>query len=195
MAIPTAMPSLDWTILDGFDTESPIAGEIGEALKSKLERAGKRYTYFKMNDLNLATCRSCSACSYKSPGKCVVKDDLHEIMRAAARSNVLVFLTPIRFGGYTSQLKKALEKFMNLGYPYYTFTNGKLLHPMRYGDKSILSIGVVEADVPGQEETFRLHLRRNAQNLLSPHQQAVIVRPDSAAAAQILPGVEEALRW
>ncbi|HWI63795.1 MAG TPA: NAD(P)H-dependent oxidoreductase [Symbiobacteriaceae bacterium] len=189
------MANIDWTILDGFDTDSPIAGEIGALLTRRLEQAGQGHASFKMKEMHLATCRSCGACNYKSPGKCVVQDDLHEILRAAARSRVLVFLTPIRFGGYTSQLKKALEKFMNLGYSYYMMKNGKLLHPMRYGDKSILSIGVIEADVPGQEETFQLHLRRNAQNLLSPHCKAVIVRRDGGGAAQILPGVEEALAW
>lgn len=187
---------MEWVILDGLDRETGLNERISRTLTSRLAQAGMPYTYFRMDELKIAPCRSCGACGYKSPGKCVINDDLHGILRVVARSGVLVFLSPIRFGGYSSCLKKALERFMNLGMPYYTVHKGHLLHPMRYGEKSVLSIGVKEADVAGEDETFRLLLERNARNLLSPHQRAVILNPADAEVEPALgQALEVALQW
>ncbi|HYF92483.1 MAG TPA: NAD(P)H-dependent oxidoreductase [Symbiobacteriaceae bacterium] len=186
---------MDWVILDGFDADNGAADEIRTTLRRRLDEAGRRHTCFRVSQMQIAACRSCGACGYKSPGKCVLKDDLHEIMRTVARGSVLVFLTPIRFGGYPSQLKKVLERFMNLGYPTYMVRDGYLLHPMRYGEKSLLVIGVAETDLPSQEATFRLLAKRNARNLVARHTRAVVVRPGGYIAGPIGDAVEEALSW
>jgi multimeric flavodoxin WrbA len=189
---------MDWTILDGFDHDNMIGTYVGTLLRHRLDQAGKRHAYFKLNAMKLTACRSCGACGYKSPGKCVVADDHHEIMRAAAASSVLVYLSPIRFGGYTSPLKMATEKFMNLGLPYYMVRKGQLLHRMRYGEKALMTIGVTEADVAGQEDTFRLLGRRNAKNLACQHHLSMVMRPSAALAeaeAALDATLKEALAW
>lgn len=190
---------VDWTILNGFDPD-PAPGEaVSTGLRSRLEQAGKRCAVYTLREMNIAPCRSCGACGYRSPGQCVVNDDLHAILRSVAHSQVVVFLSPIRFGGYASQLKKVVEKFMVLGMPYYMVRDGHLLHPMRYGQKSLISIGVVEADLPGQEECFRLLLERNATNLLCPKRKAVVVRPDGLTPATLSARLDqlvgEAMAW
>ena len=186
---------MDWVILDGFDRPSTAAEQILALLRDRLQQAAKRYEIFPLAKMNLASCRSCGACGYKSPGKCVVNDHLHGILRAVAPSRVLVFLSPVRFGGYSYPLKKTTEKFMTLGMPYYSVPGGRLMHALRYDAKSLLTIGVTEADVAGQEECFRLLSRRNANNLQSPHHRSVIVRPWDSVQAEVAPLLEEALPW
>jgi multimeric flavodoxin WrbA len=137
---------------------------ISIVLKEKLQ-ADKALAYFKLEDMNVAPCRSCGACGFKSPGKCVVNDDSHKILEAIAKGNVLVMLTPIRFGGYSSTLKKAVDKFMNLCLPSYTVKHGHLVHPARYGSKSIVAIGINEGDSGEQEESFKKLIENNALNL------------------------------
>lgn len=189
---------MDWVILDGFDGDSPVAARVGQLLRSRLEQTGTRHRYFRLHEMNIAACRSCGGCGYKSPGKCVMADDIHEILRAVAPSDVVVFLSPIRFGGYSSALKKALERFMVLGMPYYIVWDGYLLHPMRYGEKALLSIGVTESDLEGQAEAFRLLVKRNARNLLCRHSRAVVVERSAGPAAvdaAVGSALEEALAW
>lgn len=186
---------LDWVILDGFDRPSPVAEQISALLRSRLRQAGKRHEIFPLTRMDLKICRSCGACGYKSPGKCVVNDHLHGILRAVAPSQVLVFLSPIRFGGYSYPLKKTTEKFMTLGMPYYSVPGGRLMHALRYDAKSLLTIGVTEAEEAGQEECFRLLGRRNARNLQSRHHQTVIVRPADSVLTAVGPVLEEALQW
>ena len=147
-------------ILDAMEGKNSIS----IILKEKLQ-AGNELAYFKLEDMNVAPCRSCGACGFKSPGKCVVNDDSHKILEAIARGNVLVMLTPIRFGGYSSTLKKAVDKFMNLCLPSYAVKHGHLVHPARYGSKSIVAIGINEGDSKEQEESFKKLTENNALNL------------------------------
>lgn len=189
---------MDWAILDGFDSENGVTDHIGSVLRSRLDQKGKRHAFFKLKDMDIAPCRSCGACSFKSPGKCVVNDDMHGILRAIASSSVVVLLTLVRFGGYSAQLKKATDKFMVLGMPTYIVRKGHMLHPMRYGDKSLIVIGVLAANLTGQEEAFRLLVERNALNILAPHHKVLFVKPSDTKTGmgeRISHVLEEALQW
>ena len=101
-------------ILDGFENEN----SIGNTLKRLIEEKGVKSTYFKLKDMNILPCRSCGSCGLKTPGKCVIDDDMPKIMKAIATSSLYVMLTPIRFGGYSSQLKKAVDRTMSMGFPF-----------------------------------------------------------------------------
>lgn len=159
-------------ILDAMGSENRISNN----LKEKLIQENKEFSYFELRDMNILPCRSCGACAYKSPGKCVLKDDSHEMLKAIARSNTLIMLTPIRFGGYNSTLKKAVDKFMNLCLPSYTVKHGHLLHPTRYGSKFIIGIGVFEGDSKDQEDCFIRLVENNAFNLQAEY-KTLILKP------------------
>lgn len=149
-------------IFDAGESESPIEN----ILKRRLEQNDKEIYYFTLKDMNILPCRSCGACSFKSPGKCVFDDDIHTILRAFARSNLVIMITPIRFGGYCSQLKKAVDKFAAMGLPLYFVKEGRLLHPLRYDSKPIVVIGVNEKNLQHVEEPFRKLVMHNALNML-----------------------------
>lgn len=157
-------------ILDAMENDS----RISSTLKSVLEEGGEEISYFKLKDMNILPCRSCGSCSFKSPGKCVFYDDAQEILRAIAASNRLLMLTPIRFGGYSSCLKKAVDKFMLLILPTYTVKQGHLLHPPRYGSKKLLAIGVEEKLSIEQEESFRRLVENNALNMQAAYKTLIL---------------------
>jgi multimeric flavodoxin WrbA len=159
-------------ILDGFENESPIGTEI----KFLLERQGHKSSYFKLKDMNIMPCRSCGSCGIKTPGKCIIKDDMDEVLRAIAKSKLYIMLTPITFGGYSSQLKKAVDRTMPIGIPFYKVSKGHLLHPMRYGDKALLGIGICEGILEGQEENFKLLQSRNALNMSFSYNKALVFK-------------------
>jgi hypothetical protein len=87
-------------------------------------------------------------------------------------------LTNIRFGGYSSTLKKAVDKFMSLCLPTYTVKNGHLLHPTRYGSKLIVGIGVQGGNSKDQEECFRKLVENNAFNLQSEYKSLILKHSD-----------------
>ncbi|MFZ5353017.1 MAG: flavodoxin family protein [Bacillota bacterium] len=163
-------------ILNGFENENFIS----QALKTQLEEKTVSITYFFLKDMDIKPCRSCGACGIKSPGRCVINDDMHTIMKGIAQSDIYILLTPIRFGGYSAQLKRALDRTMPLGMPLYIIRDGHMLHPMRYGDKKLMVVGLLEQELKGQEENFRLLVERNAMNLLSSFNSFLILKPSDS---------------
>ena len=175
-------------ILDGFEEENII----GAILKKMFEEKDKEFSYFKLKDINILPCRSCGACAYKTPGKCVFEDDMANIIRAFVKSDVMIMLTPISFGGYSSQLKKALDKFVAVGVPLYMVKDGHMLHPMRYDSKLIIGIGIALKDVKGVENNFRTLVERNGLNMQCT-QKTLIFKP-SDDIRKIKHEIEGALR-
>jgi len=151
---------------------------ISEMLEDICRSRGMELECFKLKDMKILPCRSCGACGFKSPGKCVINDDSHDMLRAIAKCSEFVMLTPVRFGGYSSCLKKALDKFMNLGLPTYMVKDGHLLHPPRYGSKSMFIIGVYDGDSSRQEESFEKLAEHNALNMHYKHKVTILKPSD-----------------
>jgi multimeric flavodoxin WrbA len=124
--------------------------------------------------MNILPCRSCGACGFKSPGKCVFKDDMHEILREMVSSDAIIMLTPVKYGGYPSMLKKAVDKFALMALPLYTVVNGHLLHPSRYGSKMLIGIGVQDVHSKEREHSFKRLVENNALNGRFEHKAIVL---------------------
>lgn len=155
-------------VLDGMENQNPIENILKELLGDRAEAL-----YFKLKDMNILPCKSCGACGYKNVGKCVFYDDSHEILRALAPCDMMIIVTPIRFGGYGSQLKKAFDKFGLLAIPTFMVKERHLLHPPRYGTKSLLAIGLMEEGSKAHEECFRTLVANNGLNLQYKHKTLI----------------------
>ncbi len=175
-------------LLDAMEEE----GIISVKLKERLQKADSGLECFSLKDMEIQPCRSCGACGYKSPGKCVVKDDSHQVLKAIAGCDMYIILTPIRFGGYNSILKKAIDKFMNLALPCYMVKDGRLLHPDRYGRKLMAVVGISGSVSPEQGESFRRLVEHNALNLNAAH--AAIVLDSSVATERLEQEIDKLLK-
>ena len=133
-------------------------------------------SWYALKTLKLLPCRSCGLCGTRTPGECFQNDDMQRILRSMAASELLIYITPITFGGYSSLLKKAIDRTMPLGEPLYFVRHGHLLHPMRYGEKYILAIGFSSGDRE-EEENFTLLVARNAFNMQCRH-DILLIRPE-----------------
>lgn len=147
-------------VLDAMEDENTLSKTLNQLLMRNEETS-----WFKVKDYRIQPCRSCGACSFKSPGRCVLKDDFEGIVKELAKSDILVFLTPIRFGGYASELKKVIDRFCVLGLPLYVVKDGHMLHPMRYDIKGVFGIGLSQNGNAEQEESFIKLVESNALNL------------------------------
>jgi multimeric flavodoxin WrbA len=148
-------------ILDSFESEN----NISMAIKKLLIDEKEELSYFKLKDMSIKRCRGCGACGDKTPGRCIIDDDMQQVYRAIAKGDSLIILTPLRFGGYSSQLKIAVDRFMVLGLPFYFVKKGILFHRTRYGHKYYIGIALEEDNLQGQEENFRNIVSQNAANL------------------------------
>lgn len=177
------------TILNGFT----IASTIPKNFAAQAEAFGLESEVFPLTEMNIKPCRSCGSCGFKTPGKCILKDDMEPIFRALARCDVFAFLTPIRYGGFSSHLKKAVDRLMfNLTPFYYVNKEGHLLHPMRYGKKQIIGIGMLEKEQAGAMENFQRLLANNALNMQYPH-HTLVLRADEDGTRQMAELLKEVL--
>lgn len=156
-------------ILDAFEKDN----SVGTGLEKLLREENIEYTCFKLRDMNIKRCLACGACADRTPGKCVINDDMQDVFKAIAKGDWIILATPLRFGGYSSLLKLVVDRFMVLGLPLYYVRKGTLFHRTRYDQKKMLGIALVEKEIEGAEENFNNIVSQNAANLNYKHASLV----------------------
>jgi len=86
--------------------------------------------YLKGKNINL--CIGCNTCWLKTPGVCIFKDDMPEILNKVIESNILVYATPLYNYNMTSLLKLFQERLHPLIDPHLVKTGETYRHPQRY---------------------------------------------------------------
>ena len=132
----------------------------------------------ELRNMQIAACLGCFGCWVKTPGTCVINDDGRETTRKAIQSDLLVWLTPVTFGGYSSELKKALDRIIPILLPYFQLYHGQIHHRMRYKKyPKLIVVGVQEPGVDYQE-TFIALAERNMLNFRPPAYAASVFQRD-----------------
>jgi len=164
-------------ILDGGTFGSaPLTDRATGATVSLLERRGWDSTVFRMRELDIAPCRGCFDCWVRTPGECIIDDPAGEIAREFVQSDLAVFITPIVFGGYSSELKKALDRLIPLLLPYFTFVGNEVHHVRRYrGYPNLLGIGTLPASDQEEERIFSQLLVRNSINMYAVEVEGCVI--------------------
>ena len=100
----------------------------------------------------------------------------------AVQSDCLLYLTPVAFGGYSSALKKAVDRFIPLVIPFFTQIQGETHHPPRYEHyPRMAAVGILEAPDEESERVFSTLVSRNAINFHSPAYAAGFVYTSQSA--------------
>jgi multimeric flavodoxin WrbA len=155
-------------LLDGRAGDDPTLELIHEALADGLVAGGWAVDDWRLQGEKIAWCAGCFGCWVKTPGVCVHNDAGRDVAVRAVRSDLYAYLTPVTFGGYSAELKKALDHLIPIKLPDLRKTGADTRHPQRY-DKNhdLLVVGTVPAGqaVGAEAQTFRRLVERNALNL------------------------------
>lgn len=73
------------------------------------KKQGHNVNLIRLMDKNIGFCRACDACM-KNGGKCILKDDMAEILDLYQKADVLVFATPVYFYGISAQMKTFIDR-------------------------------------------------------------------------------------
>ncbi len=159
-------------ILNGAPKGQPALDSAAALLEKELTSRGWETLTFPLRDLSITACRGCFKCWMETPGLCHMDDDANVLTHGLAQSGLLVFLTPVSFGGYGSLLKTAMERtILPCLLPFMTRRNGETHHPLRYGRGiSLIGVGHLPEKNAVEEEIFRNLVGANARNLDSPSQ-------------------------
>lgn len=171
-------------VLDGSmerDTLTPVA-VLG--MTSALAGRVGRVELFKLREIDIAPCAGCFGCWTRTPGECVIDDSSRDILRSYVGADIVVYVTPVTFGGYSSQLKKMLDRFIGVLDPRFTIVGGEVHHLLRYVRyPKTIGLGTLPSPDPEAERLFAGLVARNGLNIHQTVESMVLVGvadPDSA---------------
>lgn len=154
-------------VLNGALAGQAEVDGVARQIAAEIERLGTYAESVRLRDVAVAPCLGCFECWTRSPGVCKTRDAGRDLARAYVRAHLVAFVTPVTFGGYSSELKKALDRMICVELPFFRRRDGEGRHPARYARRpALLVIGVLPQPVPAQERIFHALARRNALNML-----------------------------
>jgi multimeric flavodoxin WrbA len=166
-------------ILDGTKSSNDESTKIFNLMLEELNKLNWEVISIALEDINIGYCTGCFGCWVQTPGECVIKDYEENVVKDMVHSDLIIYLTPIVFGGYSSILKKALDRQIGRVLPYFVKINGEVHHSKRYEkQQSLLSIGLLDKHDSEKEEIFKTLVARNAINMWAPFQRAIISLKD-----------------
>ena len=78
-------------------------------------------------------CLGCFNCWLRTPGECVHKDDMADMLEILVDADVLVCATPLYVCGMSAQLKTFFDRFIPIALPFIELNeDGICSHPSRY---------------------------------------------------------------
>jgi NADPH-dependent FMN reductase len=170
------MPGKNVTILDGSGTGDNDHSPILDVLSRVFKAAEAEVVTFPLREMKLAHCLGCFGCWVKTPGLCVEADAGRDIAKAIVRSDVTVLFTPVTFGGYSPELKKMVDRFIQLISPFFQMDHGEVHHPPRYSQRPrLMIVGVQRFANPAEAHIFKTLAGRNAINLHPPSYAVEVV--------------------
>jgi len=170
------MPGKNVTILDGSGAGDKDLLPILDVLSRVFEASKAEVVTFPLREMKLAHCLGCFGCWVKTPGLCVEADAGRDIARAIVRSDVTVLFTPVTFGGYSPELKKMVDRFIQLISLFFQMDHGEVHHPPRYSQRPrLVIVGVQRTANRAEAHVFKTLAGRNAINFHPPSYAAEVV--------------------
>ena len=106
----------------GSPKKTGNSSNLAERFIEKSKSAGAQTKTYFLQGMNYGGCHACMACKTSSD-KCVIEDDLAEVLEEMHASDVIVLATPNYFGDVTGQFKLFLDRTFSLLTP--EFQTGK----------------------------------------------------------------------
>ncbi|MCS6883267.1 MAG: NAD(P)H-dependent oxidoreductase [Oscillochloridaceae bacterium] len=174
-------------ILNGAAADDSLGARVERAVLAHLASQDHSVRTFTLRDNKIGNCAGDFFCWVRSPGQCMVADDNREIAAAVANADLLIYLTPITFGGYSSTLKKAVDHQIQNISPFFVTLSGETHHARRYARYAdLLVIGWQPERNPAAAAIFRHLVWRNSLNLYARTWHCEIVSGDPTEAALAL---------
>lgn len=108
-------------------------------------------------------CCGCFNCWTKTPGVCIYKDDMPELLIKTRQADLVVYISPLFVFSVTALLKTFLDRSIPNLMPYMMEQDGYTIHPNRYQDReqkgfvifSAAGFPEVEGNFDGMSALFR----------------------------------------
>lgn len=96
------------------------------------ESVGAEVEMVTLNDKTINFCTCCYTCWTKTPGVCIFKDDMPELIKKVRAADLIVYITPLYVFSVSAQLKVFIDRMLPNMQPYMVKANGFTHHPNRF---------------------------------------------------------------
>ncbi|SIQ03231.1 flavodoxin family protein [Halanaerobium kushneri] len=156
-------------ILNGEELNDISLDQVSKEIRKELLFKDFEVKEILLKEKEIADYLGCFKCWVKTPGICIINDYGREVAAELINSDLLIFLTPVVFGSYSYQLKKALDRMIPLISPYFKKVKGEIHHKKRYPKYlSLLAVGIMKETSQFQRKIFKELVKRNSLNFHSP---------------------------
>lgn len=132
------------------------------------EEAGAQTETIYLNDKNIKHCTGCFTCWTKTPGKCIHKDDMEELLIKVSQSDIMVYATPLYYFTVSGMMKDFMDRKLPLCKPEIIKVDDKYTHPKRYEKESTTKTVLISScgfpgkyNFSGLLETFNVMTKGN----------------------------------
>jgi len=156
-------------IMDGTAAGDAGAAAVKAVLVEHLGNAGWQLDDWVLRETRMAPCDGDFGCWIKTPGRCVHADAGREVSPRMMAADLVVLFTRVTFGGFSYELKKAVDHAIPALLPWLNGQAGSTGHPNRYArTPALVGVGLT---TDGHGEPARLFAaqvaRAPAANILA----------------------------
>ncbi len=156
--------------------------------------AGAETEVVYLKDKEIHHCIGCFTCWTRTPGVCVHKDDMPELLEKMRRADVVVYATPLYVFTVSGLMKDFMDRHIPLLDPHIIKRGDQYIHPSRYEERRSKVVLTSNCGFPerhhfsGLEETFRC---------FTSDPDSELVATILCAAGELLkqPALQESFQW
>lgn len=155
-------------ILDGSHADDAFSKRIVASLEASLHTRTWNVQTIVLREQKIGNCAGDFFCWVKSPGVCNTDDDNRIIAEQIIQSDLVIYLTPVTFGGFSSALKRMVDHQIQNIAPFFKSIHGETHHQARYDRyPNILVVGWMDEPEAQTEAIFRHLVQRMSINMNS----------------------------
>jgi multimeric flavodoxin WrbA len=98
-----------------------------------MKEAGADVELFYLKKMKIRPCLGCLKCWTKTPGECIISDDMDGMLPKIKEADIMVFATPLYWDGVSGLMKMFMDRMTPLGEPFIEIIDGRSRHPVREG--------------------------------------------------------------
>ncbi|WP_371371903.1 flavodoxin family protein [Sporomusa aerivorans] len=170
---------------------------MAEAFLQGAQAAGAETLHVLLAEKEIRHCRGCFSCWLKTPGHCVIGDDMKHILVEADGADVLVLASPLYFDTISGMLKVFMDRMIVKGDPHFSKTaTGESRHWKNPDEKTPRLLMMSNCGFPERSHFQAIsHWVQRAALNMQTELLGEIYAAQGGLLAQELPQVKTYLQW